>query len=119
MKVRLGMHLLYYGSTQENVLQSQRAQKLLKDQSVKMGKQYDSPESKDHIQPFIESFGLQDSLSEMVSVLCNAHLLSKCYVVLTFDRSNPTRRSTTPSTSSLPGKSRNLLGLSRSPTAIL
>ncbi|KAK5172626.1 uncharacterized protein LTR77_002746 [Saxophila tyrrhenica] len=39
---------------------------MLKDQSVKMGKQYDSPESKDHIQPFIESFHLQDSLSDMV-----------------------------------------------------
>ncbi len=67
--VRLGMHLLYYGSEQENLLQSKRAQELLKEQSVKMGKQYDSPESKDHIQPFIESFHLQDSLSEMVSNL--------------------------------------------------
>lgn len=47
--VRLGMHLLYYGSEQEKVLQSKRAQAMLKDQSVKMGKQYDSPESKDHI----------------------------------------------------------------------
>ena len=65
--VRLGMHLLYYGSQQENVLQWKRAQAMLKDQSVKMGKQYDAPESKDHIQPFIDSFDLQSSLSEMVS----------------------------------------------------
>lgn len=64
--VRLGMHLLYYGSQQENLLQTKRAQALLKEESVKMGKQYDSPESKDHIQPFIESFNLQSSLSEMV-----------------------------------------------------
>ena len=64
--VRLGMHLLYYGSEQENVLQSKRALEMLKAQSVKMGKQYDSPESKDHIQPFIESFDLQGTLEEMV-----------------------------------------------------
>lgn len=67
--VRLGMHLLYYGSEQENLLQSKRAQAMLKDQSVKMGKEYDSPESKSHIQPFIESFDLQGTLDEMVSQL--------------------------------------------------
>lgn len=67
--VRLGMHLLYYGSHQEEVLQWEKAQALLKEQSVKMGKQYDSPESKDHIQPFIESFELESTLSEMVSTL--------------------------------------------------
>ena len=65
--VRLGMHLLYYGSHQENVLQWNRTQTLLKSQSKKIGKQYDSPESKDHIKPFIESFNLQDTLSELVS----------------------------------------------------
>jgi phosphatidylserine decarboxylase len=73
--VRLGMHLLYYGSEQQNLLRTQRAQKLLKDQSVKMGKQYDSPESKDHIQPFIESFGLQGTLAELVS-LCTSTVIS-------------------------------------------
>ena len=67
--VRLGMHLLYYGSEQEKALQSKRAQELLKAQSEKMGKSYDSPESRDHIQPFIESFKLQDSLQEMVCIL--------------------------------------------------
>lgn len=65
--VRLGMHLLYYGTEQENVLQSKKAQQMLKEQSEKMGRQYDSPESKSHIQPFIESFKLQDSLNEFVS----------------------------------------------------
>ena len=64
--VRVGMHLLYYGSEQENLLQWKRTQELLKNQSVKMGAQYDSPESRDHIQPFIESFDLQGSLSELV-----------------------------------------------------
>lgn len=35
-------------------------------QSVKMGKEYDSPSSKQHIMPFIQSFDLASSLSEMV-----------------------------------------------------
>ena len=64
--VRLGMHLLYYGSEQEKMLHWSRTVELLKEQSEKMGKEYDSPESKAHIQPFIDSFELQDSMSEMV-----------------------------------------------------
>ena len=64
--VRLGMHLLYYGSLQEDVLHTKRVESLLKSQSEKMGKEYDDPASKDHIPSFIQSFGLQDSLKEMV-----------------------------------------------------
>ena len=64
--VRLGMHLLYYGSEQEKALHWERTLELLKDQSEKMGREYDTPESKAHIEPFIQSFNLQDSLSEMV-----------------------------------------------------
>jgi phosphatidylserine decarboxylase len=64
--VRLGMHLLYYGSKQEEVLSWKKTEALLKSQSEKMGKEYDSPESVAHIQPFIESFQLQSSMSEMV-----------------------------------------------------
>lgn len=64
--VRLGMHLLYYGSEQEKALHWQRTLALLEAQSVKMGAQYDSPESKDHILPFIQSFALMPSMSEMV-----------------------------------------------------
>ncbi|CZT18811.1 related to phosphatidylserine decarboxylase proenzyme 2 precursor [Ramularia collo-cygni] len=63
--VRLGMHLLYYGTEQEKALHWKRTQAMLKEQSVKMGKMYDEPESKEHIEPFIESFGLQDSLSDL------------------------------------------------------
>lgn len=63
--VRVGMHLLYYGTAQEKVLQWERTKKLLKVHSEKMGQQYDVPESKDHIQPFIKSFNLQGSLHEM------------------------------------------------------
>lgn len=64
--VRVGMHLLYYGSEQEQALHWKRTQELLKNQSEKMGKQYDTPESRAHIKPFIESFGLADSMVEMV-----------------------------------------------------
>ena len=64
--VRLGMHLLYYGSQQEKLLHSTRALKLLDEQSVKMGIQYDSPQSVNHIQPFIDSFQLGPTMSEMV-----------------------------------------------------
>lgn len=64
--VRLGMHLLYYGSEQEKVLHWQKTLSLLEAQSRKMGAQYDAPESKAHIQPFIDSFQLGPSMSEMV-----------------------------------------------------
>lgn len=64
--VRLGMHLLYYGSEQEKALHWKKTIALLKEQSEKMGKEYDLPESKGHIKPFIESFKLQDSMVEMV-----------------------------------------------------
>lgn len=64
--VRLGMHFLYYGSEQEKVLEWKRTQDMLKSQSERMGLAYDSPQSRDHIQPFITSFGLQDSLKDMV-----------------------------------------------------
>lgn len=65
MYVRLGMHLLYYGSEQEQLLEWSKTKQLLKEQSEKMGREYDDPKSVDHIQPFIESFDLQDSLSQL------------------------------------------------------
>lgn len=64
--VRLGMHLLYYGSEQEKALHWQRTLEILKDQSVKMGREYDTPESGAHIEPFIKSFDLHDSLADLV-----------------------------------------------------
>ena len=64
--VRVGMHLLYYGSQQEKALHWQRTLDLLKSQSEKMGREYDSPESKQHIVPFIQSFELEPTLYEMV-----------------------------------------------------
>lgn len=102
--VRLGMHLLYYGSEQENLLQSRRAQEMLKAQSIKMGKQYDSPESKNHIQPFIESFHLQGTLDELV---CAFGFTCSSRTRLTASRSNQIPKSTAPSTSFSPAKSKN------------
>ncbi|TVY65582.1 Phosphatidylserine decarboxylase proenzyme, partial [Lachnellula suecica] len=64
--VRVGMHLLYYGSEQQKALHWKKTLDLLKSQSEKMGREYDSPESKQHIAPFIESFALGPSLVEMV-----------------------------------------------------
>ena len=89
--VRLGMHLLYYGSEQEHVLESKHAKAMLEEQSLKMGKQYDSPESRDHIQPFIESFELQDTLPELVSLpdlkcvetTCNRHFYQRFQTTIT------------------------------------
>lgn len=63
--VRVGMHLLYYGREEEKALQWKRVQELLKEQSVKMGRSYDSPASREHIRPFIASFKLQDTLAEL------------------------------------------------------
>lgn len=64
--VRVGMHLLYYGSAQENVLHWKKTVQLLQSQSEKMGAEYDDPGSKQHIVPFIQSFKLEDGLSELV-----------------------------------------------------
>lgn len=63
--VRLGMHMLYYGSEQERVLGWEKTKELLREQSEKMGREYDDPKSVDHIQPFIESFDLQASLPQL------------------------------------------------------
>ena len=57
--VRVGMHLLYYGTEQEKALHWKRTLELLKKQSEKMGQQYDSLASKAHIIPFIQAFHLR------------------------------------------------------------
>ncbi|KAI9733824.1 MAG: hypothetical protein M1818_007091 [Claussenomyces sp. TS43310] len=64
--VRVGMHLLFYGSEQKKALHWKRTLKLLEEQSHKMGREYDSPASKQHIIPFITSFNLQEGLHELV-----------------------------------------------------
>jgi len=64
--VRVGMHLLYYGTAQEKALHWKRTVELLKKQSEKMGRMYDTPQSKSHIIPFMDSFDLRNSMAEMV-----------------------------------------------------
>ena len=64
--VRVGMHLLFCGTRQAQFLQTKRVQEVLHQQSVKMGRNYDTPGSKAHIRPFLDSFDLWDSMSEMV-----------------------------------------------------
>lgn len=59
------MHLLYYGTEQEKALHWKRTQAMLREQSVKMGKQYDDPESREHIWPFIKSFHLESTLIQL------------------------------------------------------
>jgi len=71
--VRVGMHLLYYGSEQEKALHWKKTLSLLQNQSEKMGKEYDAPESKQHIVPFIQSFQLESTLHEMVEPDPNAY----------------------------------------------
>ena len=71
--VRLGMHFLYYGSEQEKILHTKKVLNVLDEQSIKMGQQYDSAESKSHIVPFIKSFQLEDSMNEMVKPNPNSY----------------------------------------------
>jgi len=72
--VRIGMHLLYYGSEQEKALHWKKTLALLQNESEKMGREYDSPESKQHIVPFIQSFNLEPTLDEMVEPDPDAYL---------------------------------------------
>ena len=62
--VRIGMHLLYYGSEQKKFLHWQRTIRLLKDQSEKMGRRYDCSSSRQHIPVFIKCFKLESTLHE-------------------------------------------------------
>ena len=61
-------HLLYYGSLEGKVLHWSRSRTILEAQSVKMGRWYDSAESRKHIWPFIRSFGLEASLDDLVRI---------------------------------------------------
>ncbi|KAJ6591617.1 phosphatidylserine decarboxylase-domain-containing protein [Mycena vulgaris] len=58
---RIGMHLLFYGTEQVKVLHSQTVESLLKEQSIKEGKLYDSPDSAASIPSFIATYSLETS----------------------------------------------------------
>lgn len=60
--VRVGMHLLYYGTEQEKALHWSRTVALLEAETRKMGAAYDSAASAAQIRPFIDSFSLHDTL---------------------------------------------------------
>jgi len=57
---------LYYGSEQEKALHWKKTLELLKNESEKMGREYDDPKSQAHIKPFIAGFHLEDSMQQMM-----------------------------------------------------
>ncbi|KAJ7252755.1 phosphatidylserine decarboxylase-domain-containing protein [Mycena haematopus] len=58
---RIGMHLLFYGNEQVKVLHSHTVESLLKEQSIKEGKHFDSPESVANIPSFVTTYSLDTS----------------------------------------------------------
>jgi phosphatidylserine decarboxylase len=62
---RLGMHLLFYGHEQTEILETKRVEHLLRDQSIKEGKHFDSPASAKSIASFVKTYDLKlDELLE-------------------------------------------------------
>ncbi|TFK39971.1 phosphatidylserine decarboxylase-domain-containing protein [Crucibulum laeve] len=62
---RIGMHLLFYGREQVKILGTKRIEELLKEQSIKQGQIYDSPQSVQSIPSFVETYSIQtDELLE-------------------------------------------------------
>lgn len=58
--VRLGMHLLYIGKRQRKLLGHSKINELLKNQSINMGKKYDSTiRPLEHINEFIETYEIE------------------------------------------------------------
>jgi phosphatidylserine decarboxylase len=58
---RLGMHLLFYGKEEVKLLNNQKVDELLKEQSIKQGKIFDDPKSAESIPSFIETYSIQTS----------------------------------------------------------
>ncbi|KAL0577225.1 hypothetical protein V5O48_004766 [Marasmius crinis-equi] len=62
---RIGMHLIFYGSVQREILQKKTVSTFLKDQSIKQGRIYDSPESVKSIPSFVKTYSIKlDELLE-------------------------------------------------------
>lgn len=61
---RIGMHLLFYGREQTEILEAKRVENLLRAQSIKEGKHFDSPESAKSIESFVKTYSL--SLDELL-----------------------------------------------------
>ncbi|KAJ3777685.1 phosphatidylserine decarboxylase-domain-containing protein [Lentinula raphanica] len=58
---RIGMHLLFYGSARETILNYKSVGHLLQEQSVKQGAIYNSPESAKSIPSFVQTYTLDMS----------------------------------------------------------
>ncbi|KAI0090523.1 phosphatidylserine decarboxylase-domain-containing protein [Irpex rosettiformis] len=62
---RLGMHLLFYGGAQIKLLHNQSVEIVLKNLSIRQGRNYDSPSSVKSIPSFIDTYAIQtDELLE-------------------------------------------------------
>ncbi|KAJ3801733.1 phosphatidylserine decarboxylase-domain-containing protein [Lentinula aff. detonsa] len=55
---RIGMHLLFYGSARETVLNYRSVEHLLQEQSIKQGTIYNNPESAKSIPSFVQTYSL-------------------------------------------------------------
>ncbi|KAH8110282.1 phosphatidylserine decarboxylase-domain-containing protein [Phellopilus nigrolimitatus] len=53
---RIGMHLLFYGKEQRKLLEGGKLENMLREQSLKQGAIYDSPESAHSIPSFVETY---------------------------------------------------------------
>ncbi|KAF7983397.1 hypothetical protein HWV62_22415 [Athelia sp. TMB] len=57
---RIGMHLLFYGKEQEKLVEgNSKVHNMLREQSEKEGRIFDSPESKKNIASFVKTYNLQ------------------------------------------------------------
>lgn len=53
------MHLLFYGHEQVELLETKKIEDILREQSIKQGKQFDNPESAESIEHFVKTYSLQ------------------------------------------------------------
>ncbi|KAK7060844.1 hypothetical protein VNI00_000577 [Paramarasmius palmivorus] len=84
---RIGMHLLFYGDMQIDILKNKTVGRLLKDVSVKQGKIYDSPKSIQSIPSFIATYAIR--LDELLEPNFQAY---KCFNDFFFRKLKPGAR---------------------------
>jgi phosphatidylserine decarboxylase len=56
---RIGMHLLFYGHEQVELLETKKVEDILREQSIKQGKLFDDPKSAQSIEHFVKTYSLQ------------------------------------------------------------
>ncbi|TFK71358.1 hypothetical protein BDN72DRAFT_895722 [Pluteus cervinus] len=59
MYVRIGMHMLFHGKEQMKLLETRRMENILREQSIRQGKHYDSHESVKNIPSFVAAYKIQ------------------------------------------------------------